>query len=128
MLNSAHNQRLLKISPGWLFVAHELSGFPDNQPSKGIDYYMIDLRNTDINMVMDIIDECAIGARVLESTRVFPRLYTKMRYASYAVINNRIAGFAREPFFMIQFVYTATMKPWALRKLQSQYRQKHGIC
>lgn len=113
-MNSAYNQSLLKNQPEYS------CSLPINYQdfwiinSKGIDYYMIDLKNTDINIVMDIIDECDIVEKACwQAQENFYDYIQKCDMLSYAVINDRIVGFcAGTLFFMTQSVYTAMMKPW----------------
>ncbi len=99
-MNSAYNQSLLKNQPEYS------CSLPINYQdfwiinSKGIDYYMIDLKNTDINIVMDIIDECDIVEKECwQAQENFYDYIQKCDMLSYAVINDRIVGFCAGTLF-----------------------------
>lgn len=122
MLNSAHNQRLFKNQPkdGCLLPMNYQDFRIIN--SKGIDYYMIDLRNTDINMVMDIIDECAIVEQECwKAQENFHDYIQKCDMLSYAVINNRIVGFcAGTLFFHDSICIYSNDETMVLRKFRNR--------
>ena len=68
--------------------------------SKGVNYYMSDLKKTGINAINDIIDECRIVEN--ESWKAQEDFYDyiqKCDVLSYAVINGRIVGFDAASLF-----------------------------
>jgi hypothetical protein len=62
--------------------------------SNDIDYYIIDLKKTDINTIMDIIDGCdAVESECWNAQEDFYDYIQKCDFLSYAVMNGRIIGF-----------------------------------
>ena len=62
--------------------------------SKGINYYLVDLKKTDINTIMDIIDGCdAVESECWNAQEDFYDYIQKCDFLSYAVIGDRIIGF-----------------------------------
>lgn len=61
---------------------------------KGINYYIVDLKKTDINTIMDIIEGCdAVESECWNAQEDFYDYIQKCDFLSYAVVNDRIIGF-----------------------------------
>lgn len=61
---------------------------------KGVNYYIVDLRQTNMNTIMDIIDGCAaVEKKCWKAQEDFHAYIRKCDVLNYAVINGRIVGF-----------------------------------
>lgn len=61
---------------------------------KGVNYYIVDLKKTDINNIMDVIDGCdAVESECWNAQEDFYDYIQKCDFLSYAVVDGRIIGF-----------------------------------
>lgn len=61
---------------------------------KGINYYIVNLKKTDINTIMDVIEGCeAVESECWNAQEDFYNYIQKCDFLSYAVVNDRIIGF-----------------------------------
>ncbi len=67
---------------------------------KGIHYYIVDLKKTDMNAIKDIIDGCAaVEAECWNAQENFYDYIRKCDLLSYAVVKDRIIGFDAATLF-----------------------------